>query len=99
MRKMSEIINISKSYHASWGGVCEYMCNAVRFADREGAVTYNEWVSFRIFIEEFIHSLCEISKSLHSSLEYVADLSGYDYEDIMYLVYEAIIDKLESEGN
>lgn len=43
MRKISELLDISKKHHELWGGVAIGMCHSAAEAMEQGEITIGEW--------------------------------------------------------
>lgn len=114
MRKMSELLKISSKYHMGFmhcypgvepwlsaKGMCGAACRACDFNE----ITYNEFKEVREFCEQLVSEFNCFRRDqytylfLHSALTNSFNLDAkYDSLLTCVLVYEAIIDKLESEG-
>ena len=99
MRKLSELLKICTGYHNYWeatvGG--RFMCSAATFAWTVDAISVQEMI--------FVQDACMgVVKSIHPDSEFIEDalLFGLGIKgckvNLIINIYEAWIDKLESQG-
>lgn len=94
-RKLSKLLRITSKYHKGWGGNCKGMCHAAGTACAMQEITKEEKIRVQLECEKLVDQygrgyLCE---GLGDKMNLEGDIMGY-----CRLVYEAWIDKLESEG-
>lgn len=98
MRKMSELLRISSQYHYAFNDryTMTYMCGAAADALYFDKMTEAECNKVRDFCMEIVESVSETSAFLSRALR-ESDLPND--KNTIFLIYSAVIDKLESEGN
>lgn len=97
MKKLSELLRIVSKYHCAFFGdsQCTFMCGAADLAQEEGKITGKERMLVQEFCMELVDCIDENMCFLRSALR-EKDLPHHD--DAVFLIYSAVIDKLESEG-
>jgi hypothetical protein len=100
MRKLSELLKICTGYHSYWGAIggAKHMCHAAALARIDDAISEHE----KIFVADACMGVVESINPGYASIEN-ALLFGLGIEgckkDLLINIYEAWIDKLESQGN
>lgn len=95
MKKLSEILRIASKYHVGFGGYAHYMCGAADIAVEHREITEKECELVQDFCMSIVDCVDDAMCFLRSALR-ENDLPHDD--DTLFLIYSAVIDKLESEG-
>lgn len=95
MKKLSEILRIASKHHVGFGGRIYYMCGALTLAANEREITEKECELVQNFCMDIVDCVDDCCCFLRSALR-ERDLPHDD--DTLFLIYSAVIDKLESEG-
>ena len=101
MRKLSELLKICTRYHSYWEGTDgvrnNYMCYAAAFARDNGAISEQEMHFVQNACMGVVESINPDSASIESALIFGLGIEGCK-KDLVINIYEAWIDKLESQG-
>ena len=99
MRKLSEILRIATQFHTLWveeeTGI--FMCYALEIAEQKEAITKEESIRAQQACMKLVRSIDKTMFTLRGSLVAKFNLNPLNTHTV-YLVYEAWIDKLESQG-
>ena len=99
MRKLSELLKICTGYHNYWVGTGgdKYMCYAAVLARNDDAISEQEMIFVQNACMDVIKSINPESASIKNALLFGLGIEGCKV-DLIVNIYEAWIDKLESQG-
>lgn len=101
MRKLSELLKICTGYHSYWEGTDgdkdKYMCYAAALARNDDAISKQELLFVQDACMGVVRSISPDSMSIEGALLYGLGIEGCK-KDLLINIYEAWIDKLESQG-
>ena len=99
MRKLSELLKICAGYHSYWGatGGDKFMCYAADLARNDDAISEQEMHFVQNACMGVVESINPESASLENALLFGLGIEGCKV-DLIVNIYEAWIDKLESQG-
>lgn len=99
MRKLSELLKICTGYHKYWGATFgnKFMCYAADLAQKDDAISEQEMHLVQDACMDVVESINPESASIEGALTF--GLGIYECKkDLVMNIYEAWIDKLESQG-
>lgn len=112
MRKLSEILKVSKQFHDLWSTRRQprSMCGAGREAFRNDVITEKEYTYLQEMCEILVAEVSSMGKSqvfwgnedcpayLYNAIRQSFNICVYELENVIKLIYEAWVDKLEEQG-
>ena len=101
MRKLSELLKICTGYHSYWeatnGNKEKYMCYAAVLARNDDAISEQELLFVQNACMGVVESISPYYASIENALLFGLGIEGCKV-DLIVNIYEAWIDKLESQG-
>ena len=99
MRKLSELLKICTGYHRYWEATNgdKYMCYAATLARNDDAISEQEMHFVQNECMGVVKSINPDSASIEGALLFGLGIEGCKV-DLIVNIYEAWIDKLESQG-
>lgn len=99
MRKLSELLKICTGYHSYWGATDrnKFMCYAAALAWYDDAISMQEKHFVQDACMDVVESIHPDAASIEGALLFGLGIEGCK-KDLIMNIYEAWIDKLESQG-
>lgn len=98
MRKLSKLLKICTGYHSYWGATNNeiYMCYSASLAQIDDAISEQEMHFVQNACMGLVESINPSSASIEGALLFGLGIEGCK-KDLVINIYEAWIDKLESQ--
>ena len=99
MRKLSELLKICTGYHSYWGATDGdiFMCHSAALAWNDDVISKQEMQFVQDACRDVVKSINPDSASIEGALLFGLGIEGCK-KDLLMNIYEAWIDKLESQG-
>ena len=99
MRKLCELLKICTGYHSYWEATDgdKFMCYAAALARNDNAISEQELHFVQNACMGVVESISPDAASIEGALLLGLDIEGCK-KDLIVNIYEAWIDKLESQG-
>lgn len=101
MRKLSELLKICTEYHSYWEGTDgdkdKFMCFAAALARHDDAISEQEMLFVQDACMDVVKSISPDAASIEGVLQLGLGIEGCKV-NLIINIYEAWIDKLESQG-